>query len=94
MTPTWRAVSTHLDELFAGYGVHLSVTELATVLGVTKATAYEYLQAGNIPSYRIGARWLILRDEVRDFIKSTTTYTPWVDPADDGASPRSPEEET
>jgi excisionase family DNA binding protein len=78
-------VSTPLDDLFAGYGVHLSVTDLAAVLGVTRATAYEYLQAGSVPSYRIGSRWLILRDEVRDFVKSTTSYTQWVEPTDDEA---------
>jgi excisionase family DNA binding protein len=63
-----------LDDLFSSYPVHLSVSNLAAVLGVTQKTAYEYLQAGDVPSYRIGTRWLILRDEVKEFIELSSKY--------------------
>lgn len=63
-----------LDELFSSYPVHLSVSNLAAVLGVTQKTAYEYLQSGDVPSYRIGTRWLILRDEVKEFIELSSKY--------------------
>jgi excisionase family DNA binding protein len=72
-----------LDELFSSYPVHLSVSNLAAVLGVTQKTAYEYLQSGDVPSYRIGTRWLILRDEVKEFIELSSKY---VRPAAAGAS--------
>lgn len=62
-------MSTPLDNLFEPYPVHLSVNNLATVLGVTLKTAYEYLQNNQIPCYRIGTRWMILRDEVKEFMQ-------------------------
>lgn len=65
-------MSRHLDELFSAYPVHLSVSNLAEVLGVTQKTAYEYLQAGDLPAYRIGTRWLILRDEVKEFVEMSS----------------------
>lgn len=67
-------MSRHLDELFSAYPVHLSVSNLAEVLGVTQKTAYEYLQAGDLPAYRIGTRWLILRDEVKEFVEMSSHY--------------------
>lgn len=61
-------MSDHLDQLFAPFSTHLSVSNLATVLGVSQKTAYDYLQTGEIPAYRIGTKWIILRDEVKDFV--------------------------
>lgn len=57
-----------LDDLFAPYPEHLSVEQLAEVLGVTKLTAYRWLQRGTVPGYKIDRAWLILRDEVRDHL--------------------------
>ena len=68
------SMTNHLDDLFAPYPVHLSVSNLASVLGVTQKTAYDYLQAGELPAYRVGTRWLILRDEVKDFIEQSSRY--------------------
>jgi excisionase family DNA binding protein len=63
-----------LDELFARLPERLSVEQLATALGVKAPTAYRWLQEGLVPAYRIGGggrpSWLILRDEVRDHLKS------------------------
>jgi len=67
-------MTNHLDDLFAPYPVHLSVSNLALVLGVTQKTAYDYLQGGELPAYRIGTRWLILRDEVKDSIEQSSLY--------------------
>ena len=66
----------YLEVLFSAYPIHLSVTNLAEVLGVTQKTAYDYLQSGEIPAYRIGSRWVILRDEVRDFLAESSIFTP------------------
>lgn len=68
-------MSKNLDKLFAPYPIHLSVAKLAEVLGVTQKTAYEYVQAGDLPAYRIGTRWLILRDEVKDFLEASSRFT-------------------
>ena len=57
-----------LDDLFAPYPDHLTVEQLAEVLGVTKLTAYRWLQRGIVPGYKVDRAWLILRDEVRDHL--------------------------
>lgn len=83
-------MSTALDELFEPYPAHLSVNNLATVLGVTLKTAYEYLQNNQIPCYRIGTRWMILRDEVKEFIR-TSARQPLVDSAEPPSASRAPD---
>lgn len=67
MDMRWCPVS-RLDELFARYPEHLSIEELAEVLGVTKPTAYRWLQTGVVPGYKVGGSWVVLRDEVRDHL--------------------------
>ncbi len=57
-----------LDDLFARYPEHLTIGQLAEVLGVTKPTAYKWLQSGLVPGYKVGSAWVILRDEVRDHV--------------------------
>ena len=57
-----------LDELFEGLPRHLTVEELAGVLGVGKQTAYIWLSRGLVPGYKIGGSWVIVRDEVRDHL--------------------------
>lgn len=56
-------------DLFALYADRLSVLELATVLDVSEEEAFALLESGEVPSYRIGIRWLILRDEVKQHVQ-------------------------
>ena len=65
----WQEV-TRLDDLFEGLPEKLSVEQLADLLGVTKQTAYGWLQNGHIPAYKIGHSWVIVRDEVKDYLAS------------------------
>jgi excisionase family DNA binding protein len=58
----------HLDDLFAGYPANMTVAQLSEVLGIGRATTYKWLNEGTIPAYRVGGSWVILRDEVKDFI--------------------------
>lgn len=57
-----------LDDLFADYPAHLSVGQMAEVLGISRPTAYKWLNEGTVPAYRVGGAWVILRDEVKDLI--------------------------
>lgn len=59
---------TRLDDLFAPYPPHLSVDQLAAVLGVKAQTAYKWLQTGLVPGYKVGGAWVVLRDEIRDHL--------------------------
>jgi excisionase family DNA binding protein len=65
-----------VDELFDRYPEHLSVPELADVLGIKRTTAYKWLQGGIVPAYKVGGAWVILRDEVRDWLKAGRNVPP------------------
>ena len=66
----WEALMSHLDDLFAGYGDHLTVAELGELLGIKVPTAYKWLREGTIPGYKVGSQWMILRDEVKELVAS------------------------
>ena len=64
---------TRLDELFEGLPVHLSIDQLSTVLGLAKVTTYRWLREGKVPAYQVAGQWVILRDEIRDFLAAHRT---------------------
>jgi len=57
-----------LDELFEGMPKHLTVDQLGEVLGVSRQTAYNWLNKGVVPGYKLGNTWVIVRDEIRDHL--------------------------
>lgn len=68
--PMGRVDVSRLDDLFAPYPEHLSVEQLASVLGVQSPTAYRWLQKGLVPAYKVGTSWVIVRDEVKDYLEA------------------------
>ncbi|WP_299039846.1 helix-turn-helix domain-containing protein [uncultured Pseudokineococcus sp.] len=72
-----------LDEAFADLPDRLSVEQLAKVLGIDVQTAYGWLQKGRVPGYKIGRSWVILRDEIRDFLAANSNQR---QPETDGPS--------
>ena len=65
-----------LVALFASLDATLSVEDLAEVLGVTRQTLYRWLTEGVLPAYRVGGQWLVLRDEVVDWIAAGANAFP------------------
>jgi len=61
-------MANHVEHLFADYPAILSAKDIAEVLGLNNKTVYEYLQAGTLPGYHIGTKWVLIRDEVVEFI--------------------------
>ena len=47
----------------------LSVPEMATALGISRAGAYELARSEGFPALRIGTRIVIPKDELREWIK-------------------------
>ena len=47
----------------------LSVPEVAAVLGISRAGAYELARSEGFPALRIGTRIVIPKDELREWIK-------------------------
>jgi excisionase family DNA binding protein len=72
-------MTSRLDELFDRYPEHLTVPQLADVLGVRPSTAYKWLQAGVVPAYKVAGAWVILRDEVRDWLAAGRNLPPSVE---------------
>lgn len=60
----------HLDELFADLPANLTVAQTAEILGIRPSTVYKWLNEGVLPGYKVGSAWVILRDEVKDRIRS------------------------
>ncbi len=51
----------------------LSVTEAAEALGIGRATAYECVKTGELPSIKIGGRILIPTKLLRDLLNNTSS---------------------
>jgi len=68
-------VTSRLDELFDDLPKRLSVPEVAELLAITKKGVYQWIHQGVIPAYKLGASWIILRDELRDAIASGSNLT-------------------
>ena len=59
-------------EIFKSYEelpLMLSVPEMAAVLGISRAGAYELARSEGFPALRIGTRIVIPKDELREWIK-------------------------
>ena len=51
----------------------LSVPDVASVLGISRAGAYELVRSDGFPSLRIGSRIVVPKDKFRGWIHATTT---------------------
>lgn len=69
-------MTSRLDELFDDLPKKLDVPQVADLLGMTKKGVYQWIHQGVIPAYKLGATWIILRDELRDAIASGSNLTP------------------
>lgn len=50
----------------------LNATQLATVLGISRAGAYQLLNTESFPTLRIGKRMLVPKDKLIDWIEQNT----------------------
>lgn len=49
-----------------------SVDEVAELLGIARGKAYELVRSGDIPSVRVGRRYLVPRDRLRAWLNGET----------------------
>ena len=68
-------MTSRLDELFDGLPKRLGVQEVAELLDMTTQGVYKWIHSGTIPAYKLGATWIILRDELRDAIAGGSNLT-------------------
>jgi len=46
------------------------VSEVAEILGVSRQTVLKYIKSGVVPGLRVGGRYLIMKDEFEQFLRS------------------------
>jgi len=46
------------------------VSEVAEILGVSRQTVLKYVKSGVVPGLRVGGRYLIMKDEFEEFLRS------------------------
>lgn len=59
-----------------------TMQEVAPILGITTRTLYTYIKAGKFPAKKIGGKWKITGDKLKE----------WVESADTVPTPRAPKE--
>ena len=57
-------------ELLSKYDDVLTLKDLMTVLKISKSKAYRLLQAGIIPSRKLGAEYRILKIDLIEFLRN------------------------
>jgi excisionase family DNA binding protein len=55
---------------FDGLPVLIPVPRAAELLGISRASAYRYVEAGELPVKRLGGRIFIVRDRLRDLLEA------------------------
>jgi excisionase family DNA binding protein len=55
---------------FDGLPVLLTVPRAAEILGISRASAYRYVELGLLPVKRLGGRIYIVRDRLRELVES------------------------
>lgn len=53
----------------------LSVPEVAEVVGISRAHAYELVRAGRLPSIRLGRRLVVPRKALEEFLDTACVLT-------------------
>ncbi len=59
----------HPDDLFDGLPVLISVPRAAQLLGISRAAAYRFASAGDLPTKRLGRRVYVVSAKLREFIE-------------------------
>jgi len=46
------------------------INEVAEILGVSRQTVLKYVKSGVVPGLRVGGRYLIMKDEFDEFLRT------------------------
>jgi excisionase family DNA binding protein len=60
---------------FDGLPVLISVVTAADVLGISRASAYRYIDRGLLPVKRLGGRIYVVRDRLREMVENEEGIT-------------------
>lgn len=62
-----------LDQFLAEAPEIMGVDDVANLLGLNPRTVSNWLKDGHLPGYKLPGRWLVLREELHDFLDSAHT---------------------
>jgi hypothetical protein len=71
MTQQVHEPKTPLPTIFVGLPALLSVPRAAAILGLSRASAYRFAAAGELPCRRIGGRLFIVTSRLESFLNGT-----------------------
>lgn len=57
------------DDPFAGLPLLIPVPEAAKLIGISRAAAYRFANAGELPTKRLGRRVYVVSAKLREFIE-------------------------
>jgi excisionase family DNA binding protein len=60
----------HPSDPFDGLPVLISVPRAAKLLGISRAAAYRFASAGDLPTKRLGRRVYVVSAKLREFIET------------------------
>jgi predicted DNA-binding transcriptional regulator AlpA len=63
-------VSTRADDPFTGLPLLIAVPEAAKLLGISRAAAYRFASAGDLPVKHLGRRVYVVTARLRKFIQA------------------------
>ena len=58
------------DDPFAGLPLLIPVPQAAELLGISRAAAYRFASAGDLPTKRLGRRVYVVSAKLREFIET------------------------
>jgi len=58
------------DDPFAGLPLLIPVPEAAKLIGISRAAAYRFASAGELPTRRLGRRVYVVSAKLREFIET------------------------
>jgi excisionase family DNA binding protein len=58
------------DDPFAGLPLLIPVPEAAKLIGISRAAAYRFASAGELPTRRLGRRVYVVSSKLREFIET------------------------
>ena len=67
---TSEPAEVQVDDPFAGLPLLIAVPEAAKLLGISRAAAYRFARAGDLPTKRLGHRIYVISARLREFIET------------------------
>jgi excisionase family DNA binding protein len=67
---TAKQSRSHSDDLLDGLPLLIPVPRAAELLGISRAAAYRFASAGDLPTKRLGRRVYVVSAKLREFIET------------------------